>query len=101
MYRKDQSARVARALFPGTQGGPQEDVLLAKLVGFEVLAGSNIRAYAESIIQNARAIAAVFGARGSRQPANANNRDPWAEKRAVAAQARDLYNEQLRENTLW
>jgi glycine hydroxymethyltransferase len=51
-------------VFPGTQGGPLMHVIAAKAVAFLEALQPEFRAYQQQVIDNARAMAAVFGARG-------------------------------------
>jgi glycine hydroxymethyltransferase len=51
-------------VFPGTQGGPLMHVIAAKAVAFLEALQPEFKAYQQQVIDNARAMAAVFGARG-------------------------------------
>jgi len=50
-------------VFPGTQGGPLMHVIAAKAVAFLEALQPEFKAYQQQVIDNARAMAAVFGAR--------------------------------------
>ena len=51
-------------VFPGTQGGPLMHVIAAKAVAFLEALQPEFKAYQQQVIDNARAMAAVFSARG-------------------------------------
>ena len=56
--------KVNSAVFPGTQGGPLMHVIAAKAVAFLEAMQPGFREYQEQVIQNARAMAEEFLARG-------------------------------------
>ena len=56
--------RINSAIFPGTQGGPLEHVIAAKAVCFGEALRPEFRAYAQAVVDNARALAAALTARG-------------------------------------
>lgn len=64
LYRSEHARRVAKAIFPDTQGGPNENTMFAKLVALENLRKINLRRYAERMVEISRLLAAVFEARG-------------------------------------
>jgi glycine hydroxymethyltransferase len=51
-------------VFPGTQGGPLMHVIAAKAVAFLEALQPGFKAYQQQVIDNARAMAAVFSGRG-------------------------------------
>jgi glycine hydroxymethyltransferase len=51
-------------VFPGTQGGPLMHVIAAKAVAFLEALQPEFKVYQQQVIDNARAMAAVFSARG-------------------------------------
>jgi len=51
-------------VFPGTQGGPLMHVIAAKAVAFKEAMGEEFKAYQGKVVDNARAMAEVFMARG-------------------------------------
>jgi glycine hydroxymethyltransferase len=51
-------------IFPGIQGGPLMHVIAAKAVAFKEALEPEFKAYQQQVIDNARAMAAVFVARG-------------------------------------
>ena len=53
-------------VFPGTQGGPLMHVIAAKAVAFQEALQPEFRVYQQQVLDNARAMAAVFVARGYR-----------------------------------
>ena len=64
VYRSAHSKEVARSLFPGTQGGPIENVLFAKAVCFAKLLEMDLQRYAAEVLTNARTLAASLQERG-------------------------------------
>ena len=60
VHRSDARRDIARALFPGTQGGPVQSVLFAKLVCFAILRQTDLRAMADGVISRAIALAGAF-----------------------------------------
>jgi glycine hydroxymethyltransferase len=63
MLRREHYRRAARALFPDTQGGGNENAMFAKVVALECLARIDITAYAQRMVQSARLIARTLQAR--------------------------------------
>jgi glycine hydroxymethyltransferase len=59
-------AKVDRAVFPGSQGGPLMHVIAAKAVAFLEALQPSFRAYQQDVLDNARALAAGLQARGWR-----------------------------------
>lgn len=53
------------AVFPGLQGGPLEHVIAAKAVAFGEALKPEFKAYAQQVVDNARALAAVLVERGT------------------------------------
>lgn len=64
MYRKKHATPVRRALFPDTQGGPNETVLFAKYVALEMLTRRFVQDFASAVVANARTMCEVFRLRG-------------------------------------
>ncbi|MBM4291447.1 MAG: serine hydroxymethyltransferase [Deltaproteobacteria bacterium] len=60
----DLEKRLSGAVFPGMQGGPLMHVIAAKAVAFKEAMSEGFRAYQGRVVQNARAMAGVFMARG-------------------------------------
>jgi len=60
----DLEKRFNSLVFPGTQGGPLMHVIAAKAVAFKEALEPGFKAYSRQVIANARAMAAVFVARG-------------------------------------
>ncbi|GAB3630021.1 serine hydroxymethyltransferase [Pandoraea terrae] len=56
--------KIASTVFPGTQGGPLMHVIAAKAVALKEAASDEFRHYQRRVVDNARAMAAVFEARG-------------------------------------
>jgi glycine hydroxymethyltransferase len=53
-------------VFPGTQGGPLMHVIAAKAVAFQEALQPEFKVYQQQVLDNARAMAAVFVARGNK-----------------------------------
>ncbi|MDQ7793302.1 MAG: serine hydroxymethyltransferase [bacterium] len=66
LCRKDLAARIDRAVFPGTQGGPLMHIIAAKAVCFQEALQPGFKAYQEAILANARALAEGLDGRGLR-----------------------------------
>jgi glycine hydroxymethyltransferase len=64
IYRHSHYREVKKAIFPDTQGGPNENTMFAKLVTLDKLLKIDLRAYAERMIQIARLIAVILSDRG-------------------------------------
>lgn len=64
LYRCDLSSEVSKALFPGTQGGPIQNVLFAKLVALELLAQGDTLGYAKRMLQAASTLASALAQAG-------------------------------------
>jgi glycine hydroxymethyltransferase len=64
LYRKEHQRQIARALFPDTQGGANENTMFAKVVALDVLRQIDIKAYATQMIRSARRMAVAFERRG-------------------------------------
>jgi glycine hydroxymethyltransferase len=62
----DVGAKVDRAVFPGSQGGPLMHVIAAKAVAFLEALQPSFRAYQQAVLDNARALASALQARGWR-----------------------------------
>ncbi len=60
----DIEKKIASMVFPGTQGGPLMHVIAAKAVAFKEALEPAFAEYQKQVIANARAMAAVFVARG-------------------------------------
>lgn len=54
--------QINSAVFPGTQGGPLEHVVAGKAIALLEDAQPEFKDYAEQIVKNAQAMAAVFNA---------------------------------------
>jgi glycine hydroxymethyltransferase len=64
--RYELADRIDRAVFPGLQGGPHDNVTAAKAVAFFEAAQPEFKKYAKQITANARALAAALQANGLR-----------------------------------
>ena len=58
--------RIDKAVFPGMQGGPLENVIAAKAVCFHEAAQPEFKTYAARVVKNAKALADEFTAHGLR-----------------------------------
>jgi glycine hydroxymethyltransferase len=61
----DLGKKINSAVFPGLQGGPLEHVIAAKAVAFGEALKPEFKAYAQQVVDNARALAAVLVERGA------------------------------------
>jgi glycine hydroxymethyltransferase len=62
--QQDLAKKVNAAVFPGLQGGPLMHVVAAKAVAFHEALRPSFREYAESVVENAKALAETLKARG-------------------------------------
>lgn len=53
----DMTAKINKAVFPGTQGGPLEHIIAAKAVSFKEALTPEFKAYQQMVVQNAAALA--------------------------------------------
>jgi glycine hydroxymethyltransferase len=60
------AAKLDRAIFPGTQGGPLMHVIAAKAVAFHEALQPAFKAYQQAVLDNARALSDALAARGYR-----------------------------------
>ena len=58
------AAKIYKAVFPGTQGGPLMHVIAAKAVAFKEIMDEDFRAYGEQILANAEALAEALKDQG-------------------------------------
>jgi glycine hydroxymethyltransferase len=61
---EEMAKKINTAVFPGLQGGPLVHVIAAKAVAFGEALRPEFRAYAQSIVQNARALAETLKSEG-------------------------------------
>ena len=66
LSRAEHAAAVDKAIFPGLQGGPLENVIAAKAVAFAEAATDEFRDYAARIVHNSRALGAALAGHGFR-----------------------------------
>jgi len=66
LTKEKYAKQVDSAVFPGTQGGPLENVIAAKAVCFEEALKPEFKEYARRIVENAKAMADEFMALGYR-----------------------------------
>jgi len=64
MSRSEHAAALNRAVFPGLQGGPHNHTTAAIAVALKEAATDEFAAYAEQIVENARALADALGEHG-------------------------------------
>ncbi|BFD24719.1 MAG: serine hydroxymethyltransferase [Candidatus Parcubacteria bacterium] len=66
MCRAEHAAKIDQAVFPGTQGGPHENVIAAKAVAFLEAVKPEWKDYGRQILVNAQTLATELQARGYR-----------------------------------
>ncbi|MFA6981969.1 MAG: serine hydroxymethyltransferase [Patescibacteria group bacterium] len=66
LCQEDFAKKIDRAIFPGTQGGPLDNVVAAKAVCFEEAGTESFRKYQKQIIKNAQALAKSLMSNGIR-----------------------------------
>jgi len=66
LAKEDYAKQLNSAIFPGTQGGPLENVIAAKAVAFGEALQPEFKDYAKQIVKNARAMAEVFAGSAGR-----------------------------------
>lgn len=64
--KKELAEKIDKAIFPGMQGGPHNNVTAAKALMFWLMMKSEFKRYQERIVSNAQALAAVLGQAGFR-----------------------------------
>ena len=64
MCRPGLEKKINRAVFPGTQGGPLENIILAKAQAFYEAAQPSFRNYQQQVIKNVQSLVAVFNRQG-------------------------------------
>lgn len=64
IYRSEHHRNITRAIFPDTQGGPNENTMFAKLVALENLLKIDLRDYAQRMVEISRLIANTLSERG-------------------------------------
>ena len=57
MSKESLGPKIARAVFPGVQGGPHENLIAAKAVAFAEALRPEFRDYARQVIDNAHCLA--------------------------------------------
>ncbi len=66
MSKAELEAKIARAVFPGVQGGPHEHTVAAKAVAFKEASTPEFKAYAANVVKNARALSDALVGHGFR-----------------------------------
>lgn len=64
LCKEEYAKAIDKAIFPGIQGGPLMHVIAAKAVAFQEALDPSFRQYQEQVVDNAKAMAKVFIARG-------------------------------------
>ncbi len=64
MAKESYAKQIARAVFPGVQGGPHDHVTLAKAIAFGEAMGAEFSLYAKQVISNAQALAKTLISNG-------------------------------------
>lgn len=57
MSKEKFASQIARAVFPGVQGGPHENLIAAKAVAFKEALDPSFKVYARQVVDNARVLA--------------------------------------------
>ena len=64
IYRSEHHKQVNKAIFPDTQGGPNENTMFAKLVTLDKWSKTDLRGYAKRMVEVARLMATTLRDRG-------------------------------------
>lgn len=64
MCKQKHAKAIDKAVFPGLQGGPHQNVIAAKAIAFREVLTSDFKAYAEQILKNAKVLEKAFLAAG-------------------------------------
>ena len=64
LCKSELAAKIDKAVFPGTQGGPLMHLIAAKAVAFKEIMDEDFRAYGEQILANAEALAEALKDQG-------------------------------------
>ena len=64
LCKQEHARAIDRAVFPGLQGGPHNHVTAAKAVAFHEAAQPSFKAYAQTVVDNARALGEHLVSRG-------------------------------------
>ncbi len=66
LCKEEHAARVNKAVFPGTQGGPLEHIIAAKAVAFKEAMSEEFKVYQRKILENAKVLCGALKERGFR-----------------------------------
>lgn len=66
LCHKELLPKINRAVFPGLQGGPAENIIAAKAVCFQEALQPEFKEYQKQVVKNARAMADIFLSEGFR-----------------------------------
>ena len=66
MSRANLGPALARAVFPGVQGGPHENLIAAKAVAFKEALDPSFQIYAKQVVENAQTLAKNLASQGLR-----------------------------------
>jgi glycine hydroxymethyltransferase len=66
LAKAEHAAKIDKAVFPGSQGGPLDHVIAAKAVAFKEAMHPSFRDYAQQIVKNASALAEALAHQGFR-----------------------------------
>ena len=64
LCKAEHAKAIDKSVFPGSQGGPLEHIIAAKAVCFKEALDPSFKTYAQSVVANARALAAALASRG-------------------------------------
>ncbi len=66
MCKEEHAATIDKAVFPGSQGGPHDNMTAAKAVAFREALGDEYKEYARQVVKNATALAGTLVDKGIR-----------------------------------
>lgn len=66
MAKETLGSKIARAVFPGVQWGPHENLIAAKAVAFKEALSPDFEVYARQVVENAQALAKNLSSQGLR-----------------------------------
>ncbi len=64
LCKAEHAKAIDKAVFPGSQGGPQEHIIAAKAVCFKEALSPAFKTYANAVVANAKALAKALASRG-------------------------------------
>jgi len=70
LKEKDLAGKIDRAVFPGLQGGPHQNIIAAKAVAFHEALQPQFKEYAQQIVKNAQVLAQTLMTQGIKLVSN-------------------------------